>query len=239
MGSRFEMYLNEYDTVFGFIPDLHLDGTPIQIRGENVEVHTFCQMLIEPLQELSYLVFLGDTIDNLKNRKMFSKALAQYHILSKTLDEYNMVPKTLYLQGNHDPPPQYFVWRKPVQVWREVRIALHPYQDVIMCHGSHMGLEPYMNQHMTDEKVEEWRTNLECPVMNKKIRKDDYLIVGHKHDGFLNREANSMGVPAMKTYINSPLQDKLSCIGMFCIGSEDNLYKPHLAIEKPTGYLSF
>jgi len=230
--------LTEFDTVFGFITDLHLDGAPIQIRGEEIDIHSFCQMLIEPLQELSSLVILGDTIDRIAGVD-FSNALAQYHVLTKTLDEFKMLSKTWFMLGNHDPSRRYFVWRKPVQVWPEVRIALHPYQDVIICHGSHMGLEPYMNQHMTPEKVDKWRTNIKRPVMKKQIRKDDYVIVGHKHDGFLNREANSMGVPAMKNYLNSPQQDKLSCVGLFCIGTEENPFDPFLAIEKPTGYLSF
>ena len=240
--SRFDRYLTLYDTSIAFLADFHLDGSPIQHQGREVELKQFFQYLISPLQKASMIIFLGDTLDR-TGANDFTQAKHQLHLLFETLDRCRLFHKTIFILGNHDYASRYFCWHKPVLVRPYLRLSVQPYRDVVIFHGDNVGLESLMaNSRLSDLDIKNWRSNFILPIGGKRVRKDDIVILGHTHLGYCNRKQFTLAVPSVKKYWQSPLREKLGWVGLFCFGSRDDPWDWNIAIENPLdtdGFTSF
>lgn len=213
------------------IADLLLNGKPITITSKEVDFRQYCYTLVKPLKKASVIIFLGDTIDRLAAQD-FTIAKAQLFILYEVLDELDLLYKTIFILGNHDYDKRYFSWRKPINTSIELRWSLKPYQDLIFIHGHNSKMEQYLDkQELTGREINNWRTNLVKPVKGKRVRINDFVVVGHLHRGFCNRKGFSLGVPYAKKYWSSPKNEEW--IGLFGFGTFDDSWESLIAIEDP------
>ncbi len=229
--SRLKSNLKFYEHSWMVIPDIHFDGKPVFVHGQEMDIRDYCRMMVAPLTHASCIVLLGDILD-----KPTTKAMAQLHILYETLDQSNLIEKTYLIRGNHDPHPRYFLWRKKLLVYPHLRISLTPYQDLIFCHGDNMGVEPFMEQpEITDTDIEIWRENLSYRVNGKRIRKTDILILGHAHNiyGYCNKKTHTLLVPSFKKYWQVPRHKNTGWLGLFYYASLDDPWDWNIAIEAP------
>ena len=226
--------LKLYDKKWMIVGDVHFNGASLYVRGEEIDIYDYCQLLVAPLSHASTIVLIGDIQDHTDavNR---TKAKKQFDTLLETLNEADLIEKTYFIKGNHDPKSRYYLWQKEVQVYSHLRIPLTPYQDLVISHGDNMGLEPLMEKKViTDSDIDLWRSNLKYRVDGKQIRINDLLIVGHTHNiyGYCNRKGYTLAVPSFKKYWLSP-QKNLGWLGLFYYGSPEDPWDWKIAIEKP------
>lgn len=233
VGNRFHKYVNMFNFIIGFIADLHLNGAPIIKDGKEADFRQFCRALVAPLRHVTMIIFLGDTIDRIA-AKDFSIAKKQLHILYETLDAFNLLHKTIFIKGNHDYDERYFRWRKQIRVRTELRLHLHPYQDLVIIHGNNAQLEQFKDKkRITSEDIKQWRTDFKKKVEKKFVRKDDFVVSGHLHRGFCDRDNHSLGVPSVRNYWQSSSKNEYGWVGLFCYGTLDDYWEPLIAIEDP------
>ncbi len=231
--TRYYEYLEKYDFIIGSIADLHLNGTPLILYGEEVEPEKYFRMIVEPLQDVSVIVLQGDIIDRIGTSD-FTESKKQLHILFEILDEFNLIAKTVIILGNHDYDARYFLWRKPLLIRPYVRMSLYPFQDVIIHHGDNLGLESLMRKRvLLDSDIQKWRENLTRPIGGKLVRPHDVIIVGHIHRGYCNRKEYTLAVPSVRKILESASYKHLGYIGMFLFSTIDVLWDWNIAIESP------
>lgn len=231
--NRFHKYVNLFNFIIGFIADLHLNGSPIIKDGKEVDFKQFCRALVAPLRHVTMIIFLGDTIDRIA-AKDFSIAKEQLHILYETLDAFGLLHKTIFIKGNHDYDERYFRWHKRIRVRTELRLYLHPYQDLVIIHGNNANLEQFKDKkRITSDDIKQWRAGFTKRVEKKSVRKNDYVVSGHLHRGFCDRDNHSLGVPSVRNYWQSSSKDDYGWVGLFCYGTLDDLWEPLIAIEDP------
>ena len=93
-------------------------------------------------------------------------------------------------------------------------------------------MEQYLDKtEITGKEIDNWRTNLKKPVRGKRVRINDFVIFGHLHKGFCNRDQYSLGVPSAKNYWAFPQNE--GWIGLFGFGTFDDPWEPLIAIENP------
>lgn len=230
---RYYDYLEKYDFIVGCIADLHLNGTPLILYGEEVKAEEYFRMIVEPLQYVSVIVLQGDIIDRTATTN-FTGAKKQLHLFFEILDEFNLLAKTVIILGNHDYDARYFLWRKPLLIRPYVRMSLYPYQDVIIHHGDNFGLESLMRKRgLMDSDIQKWRENLTRPVGGKLVRPHDVIIVGHIHRGYCNRKEYTLAVPSVRKILESASNRHLGYLGMFCFCANDDPWDWNIAIESP------
>ncbi len=229
--NRFHQYLRDFHFTVGCLADLHLNGQPITVNDQEVDFRQYCHTLVKPLKKASVIIFLGDTIDRIAAND-FTMAKAQLFILYEVLDELDLLYKTIFVLGNHDYDKRYFRWRKTINIAIELRWTLKPYQDLIFIHGHNSKMEQYLDKpEITGKEINNWRTVFVKPVKGKRVRKDDFLVAGHLHKGFCNRDQHSLGVPSARKYLSSPQNE--GWIGLFGFGTFDDPWEPFIAIENP------
>ena len=232
-GNRFHKYVNMFNFIIGFIADLHLDGSPIIKDGKEVDFRQFCRALVALLRDVTMIVFLGDTIDRTA-AKDFSIAKEQLHIIYETLNAFGLLHKTIFIKGNHDYDERYFRWCKHIRVCTELRLHLHPYHDLVIIHGNNFNLENFKDKkRIRSEDIQQWRAGFSKKVEKKFVRKDDFVVSGHLHRGFCDRDHHSLGVPSVRNYWQSSLKDEYGWLGLFCYGTLDDPWEPLIAIEDP------
>lgn len=242
MKNRLADYLRDYLFTLVFLADLHLDGTPIQIDGHEVDFWEFCYFLLTPLTQADLIVFLGDTIDKLGAKKLYPKARAQLYVLYEVLEDLGVTRQAIFLRGNHDYDARYFTWRKHIWVPSDLQFHLLPYRDLRVFHGHNTGLEQFKGQkHLSDDDMTNWRESLSQRKDGKQqrqnsIRSEDILVMGHTHNlhGYCNRETKVLGVPPVrKLWESTPFSQK-GWVGFFGFGTWDDAGDWLLAIENPT-----
>ena len=231
--SRYYDYLEKYGFLVGGVADLHLDGTPLMLYGKEVRTEEYFGKIVEPLQGLSVIVLQGDIIDRTATTD-FGKAKKQLHTLFEILNEFNLISKLVFILGNHDYDPRYFLWRKLLLIRPYVRMSLYPYQDVIIHHGDNLGVEPLMRKRvLQDSDVQKWRENLTRPIGGKLVRPHDVIMAGHTHRGYCNRKEYTLAVPSIRKILESASNRHLGYLGMFCFSADDDPWDWNIAIESP------
>ncbi|MFW9855882.1 MAG: metallophosphoesterase [Candidatus Thorarchaeota archaeon] len=248
MSDRLARYLRDYLYSIAFLADLHLDGTPIRIRGQKVDFREFCYFLLTPLTQASLIVFLGDTIEGIGEKKDYPKARAQLFILYEVLEDLERLQRSIFVLGNHDHDDRYFTWRHPIRIHSELILPLLPYQNLIIIHGHNTGLEKFEEKaQLTKEDMTSWRGKLrynalEDNTTRKKVGIKDIVVAGHTHRlaGWCDRTRdNSLGVPPVRKFWETTPQSKQGWVGFFGFGTYDEPSESLIAIENPTSPEAF
>ncbi|MHA1331725.1 MAG: helicase-related protein, partial [Candidatus Hodarchaeales archaeon] len=116
-------FLGRYQNVIAIFGDVHLDGSPFKVDGEEIDLRAFWRYVLGALKEVSHIFFLGDTLDwtEINNSK---QAHEQLNVLNGILEEYNLLARTVFFRGNHDYDQMLFVWRVPICVKKELLLPL-------------------------------------------------------------------------------------------------------------------
>ena len=207
---RFKNFLAKFQHTVIFLADLHLDGKPFMISGEEVDFRLFCQELFEELQHAELIVFLGDTVDITETTdEEIIEALGQLYVLYEVLESYGILEKTVFLLGNHDYNATYYRWRKRVRV--EDSIALQLFRTMpraLISHGDGLGLERLLKSGpLTGKHILQWKSTLRNKIANCYAKEDDLVIVGHGHLGRLFQKEGFLMVPSMRKYWRNPPED--------------------------------
>jgi predicted phosphodiesterase len=232
--SRFYDILADWEFTICCLADLHLCGAPLSLKGEEMEDKIYFTRLLEPLQDTSILIFLGDTLDPQAIADS-PKARTQEKLLYQTLDTCQLNTKTIFVMGNHDGKVSYYRWRDPLVVTWYVHFAPVPYQQVILCHGHSLATHSLKTRgiKLSDPEVHAWRA--ENKPLGKKIRvsPNDILIFGHLHKGYCNREEKTLAVPSIRTIHDSSQNNHLGSVGMFCFSQAHTPWDWDIKIEDP------
>lgn len=206
---HFKNFLAKYQHTVIFLADLHLDGNPFRVGGQEVDFRLFCQELFEELQHATLIVFLGDTVDITDTTdEDLLQALGQLHVLYEVLDEYQILEKTVFLLGNHDYNATYYRWYKRVRV--EDSIALQLFRSMpraLISHGNNLGLEQLIKSGLSAKRILAWKKSLKDKIADCYAKEEDLVIVGHSHLGRLFKKEGLLMVPSMKKYWLNPPKD--------------------------------
>lgn len=204
------------------------------------------------------IFFIGDTIA--QNESIdYLKAADQLHTLYEVLDEYGVFEKTTFLLGDCDYDPDFFVWRKRVNVQSLVKLPIGSNLRLKISHGDDLDIDELLIEGpMTDEKIYDWRRGYipfdfyfetrekkrqkrrkrgrrkaekEQSDQKKVIREEEVRITGHGKIVYCNKKHRLLVVPSIKDYWRE--KTHVIEIGLIGYGTNENQHEWNMTVLSP------